>query len=354
MDYQHHTIDDYLQDEDFVQWVLAPDEVRHAYWQDVLDRYPEQRVTITQARQLILQLSKAEEKPVEQQTLNDLWQNIESRTRSPKPLYTHWWRIAASIAAIFILTLGSWYYLSDSDLFRDRTGATRFVNTTGEPLWLALPDSSMVSLQPGSSLQYTFNEQSQQREARLKGRAFFRITRNPAQPFLVYTDRTITQVLGTSFWVKARDQGNKVEVDVVSGKVSVQKNTTPKSFKVQGTQGSPAGEAVVLLPNQRATYSAETDGFMVGLVEHPIALDQTIAARDLVFDDTTIGEITSRLSQLYGIPIQLMNKDLASCTFTGDVNAMPLHDILLLICRSIKARYQIDGTHINITGQGCG
>ncbi|GAA4454324.1 FecR family protein [Nibrella saemangeumensis] len=341
MNYQQYTINDYLQDDDFLQWVFAPSVETDRHWQQVLQTYPEQRENLHQARQLILQLAKAEKRPDTSQTVSEIWDTIAERTRPQRqrPFFTYWWRVAAASVAILLLAYWGWQQWS--------TGSgdeMAFTNPTASPVWVALPDSSRVSLQPGSKVTYTDNKENQQREVRLTGQAFFQVTRNPQRPFLVFADQTITRVLGTSFWVKATPARKKVEVDVISGKVSVREDAS---------SGKTQPEQVVLLPNQRVVYSTETGQLTPGLVEHPVALESSIPSDQLLFEDTSLKTITARLSSLYGIPISLLNKHLQACVFTGDVNNMSLYETLDLVCRSVKAKYEVRGMQIVITGAGC-
>lgn len=44
------------------------------------------------------------------------------------------------------------------------------------------------------------------RDVQLRGEAFFAVTKNPAQPFMVHTAKVAVKVLGTSFLVKAYPQ----------------------------------------------------------------------------------------------------------------------------------------------------
>ena len=53
----------------------------------------------------------------------------------------------------------------------------------------------------------------------LKGEAFFEVAKNPNKPFKVYAHGTTTQVVGTSFNIRALDSAREVLLTVVTGKV---------------------------------------------------------------------------------------------------------------------------------------
>jgi transmembrane sensor len=58
-----------------------------------------------------------------------------------------------------------------------------------------------------------------------QGRALFRVTKNPARPFLVEADGTTVRAVGTAFGVEHREQG--VIVTVAEGKVGVYASNAP-------------------------------------------------------------------------------------------------------------------------------
>src|SRR4051812_43336011 len=60
-------------------------------------------------------------------------------------------------------------------------------NNTTAVMPVMLTDSSMVQLQPGSTLSYPKQFVADKREVYLEGAAYFKVTKNAARPFLVYT-----------------------------------------------------------------------------------------------------------------------------------------------------------------------
>ena len=56
---------------------------------------------------------------------------------------------------------------------------------------------------PGSSLRYAPGLAGPRREVYFSGDAFFKVSKNPRRPFLVYAPQVVTTVLGTSFRVRA-------------------------------------------------------------------------------------------------------------------------------------------------------
>jgi ferric-dicitrate binding protein FerR (iron transport regulator) len=83
-----------------------------------------------------------------------------------------------------------------------------------------LPDQSEVWLNKNTTLIYCQNNKQKQREIDLKGEALFKVVKN-GQPFIVHTPQQVdTKVLGTEFNLKAYASDQRVQLYVISGKVS--------------------------------------------------------------------------------------------------------------------------------------
>lgn len=87
---------------------------------------------------------------------------------------------------------------------------------------IVLPDRSKVWLNCASSLKYpTSFEDQTKRVIELKGEAFIEVAADPARPFQVLTNGTTTEVLGTSFNIKAYPDEPTVNTTLVTGVVKV-------------------------------------------------------------------------------------------------------------------------------------
>jgi transmembrane sensor len=187
------------------------------------------------------------------------------------------------------------------------------------------------------------------REVILEGEAFFQVVKNPEKPFLVYTGDVTTQVLGTSFTVKAFRAQN-IQVSVKTGKVSVfTANPKNKEKKIQSTD-----TLVVLTPNQRVIYSLEGKQFMKTLVENPQVIDQKTANLKLVFRNQPLSQVFDRLEEVYGVDIVYDAQALALCTLTADLSESPsLNENLTIICKSMAGSYHVTDSRVVITSPGC-
>jgi ferric-dicitrate binding protein FerR (iron transport regulator) len=269
------------------------------------------------------------------------------------------YRIAASLVIVSVFYI--WHFSGDvsrAEELRSEVSSSQITieNKTDDIKIVNLPDSSLVRLEAASRIRYDLDFfSSGNRVVHLVGSAFFDIVRNPSRPFYVYSGEIATRVLGTSFYVDAPMNADKVAVKVISGKVSVFKiGETTSSETSQAVLKNSTTNGVVLSPNQRVEYIVEGGHWVTGLVDDPLPLkpkDSRISP--LVFSNAPIGEILSRISEQYGIEVITENEQITACTFTGDVSMLPLYDMLDVICNAIGSTFEVKGTRILISGRGC-
>ena len=226
-------------------------------------------------------------------------------------------------------------------------------NTGSNTLEIHLADGSLIVLKPNASVYYSNSFNDTKREIFLEGDAFFDVFKDKERPFLVYSGLVITKVLGTSFTIKNTSSGN-TEVEVRSGKVQVFENK-----ELTGNEKTRL-LPVLLLPNQKVVYKTENKNFETRLVDTPILVkevDNYISESKehvpFVFNRDNLKTIIEEFQKNYAVEILVENEELNNCVFTGDVTEQDLYTKLKIICLTINANYEINGTKILITGSGC-
>jgi hypothetical protein len=225
-------------------------------------------------------------------------------------------------------------------------------NNTNAKLNISLSDGSLVVLEPNASIYYVSNFLSTKREVFLEGNAFFNVFKDKQRPFFVYSGTLVTKVLGTSFNIKKSISGN-IEVEVRSGKVQVFENQ-------QLSKNKEIPPPVILQPNQKVVYEEATKSFESKLVDQPVLvkvennyISESKEPIAFLFNRTNLKTIIAEFETHYGIDIVIENEDLNNCLFTGDLSEQDLYAKLKIICLTINANYEINGTKILITGLGC-
>ena len=259
-----------------------------------------------------------------------------------------WTAIAASV----IILLGVFFMLRNKEVMVAGTGSEvragwlKKTNTSAEKLLVTLPDGSEVNLSPNSSIEYPNIAQNNKREVYLTGDAFFEIQKSKTKPFFVYTGKVVTKVLGTSFFVRAQNENKQVSVEVVTGRVAV----------FEKSEKETSSPEVVLTPNQKTVYMSEEKQFVTSLVDAPKPIVTTGNVEKPVsyeFADEPLRNVIDRLSNSYGIKIELETENLGECPLTANLSNLPLYAQLDMICAATKSNYTLKGTTILIGGKGC-
>ncbi|MBK7406655.1 MAG: FecR domain-containing protein [Saprospirales bacterium] len=221
--------------------------------------------------------------------------NSGTTTRMVRFSLSRW---AAGIAAsVAILAMATWVWFnfqpSEVESFVFATGI-------GERQAVLLPDSSTVWLNERSKLSYTgdFSVRSLQ----LEGEAFFEVRRMEESPFRVESMGTTTEVLGTSFNIRAYPEESEVELTVETGKVAFAREDAPEQ-RLEVVAGS---SAVFKQEEQVLAETAEK-------------IDNALAWRTgrLEFDDATLGMVRMSFERFYGIHLEATDPAIWNCHFTG-------------------------------------
>lgn len=375
--YHYYTIEDFVWDDKFREWVLYPNPAVSEFWAGWLLKYPEKEPVIQQAREVVAVL-KATPHKISEQRKHEIIAGTLGRINAPvlTPVFSaadmreaparriNRLRYGLGIAAAFLLILaGAWFmaynmsgrnrdYSYEALVKRSGVKLMETSNTSSGPLVIRLSDGSSVTLEKNARISYAPSFSGlDKREVYLSGDAFFDIQKNPSKPFSVYANEVVTKVLGTSFKVKTDLTAGKVTVEVLTGRVEVYEQR-----KAAVKPGSRRGNGVILTPNQKVVYSAEKDLFESTLVDDPIPIvkkGNEKAKRLFLFEDTPLSEVIKDLEATYGIEVEVENEAIYNCRFTGDISEQNLYRKLDALCQSTKTSYEIKETKIFIKGKGC-
>lgn len=253
--------------------------------------------------------------------------------------YRFWW-VAASMMGILFLC---GYFFRDRlrDVF-DPVKMVQVNTAKGVRRKVQLPDGSMIWLEGGSSFSYPEKFRGKERAVYLSGEAFFEVTGDASNPFIIRTPLVETKVLGTSFNIEAYGQ-KQVEVVVVSGKVAVHE-----------VEDDGASQLLILHSNEKALYDSSSRVFDVK--KAPEAKDYELRKKgQFVYRGAAVADIIKDLERAYSTPIAI-RKELLSCTFYGDFNAMnDVEKALKLIALTLNAKVEkLTGDRgYAVTGGGC-
>lgn len=163
-----------------------------------------------------------------------------------------WWQITG-IAAAMLLALASTWAVRDSGMVGDFGGARVadaqiFRTGLGQRTTLTLDDGSVVTLDTDSEVRVLAMGATRSL-ALERGRAFFRVAKDPSRPFEVKAGDKTVHALGTAFGVRL--DGEQVTVTLVEGRVRVEE---PRAFFKPGHSAEmTAGAELVASTNDNWT-----------------------------------------------------------------------------------------------------
>lgn len=269
------------------------------------------------------------------QIRNNIQKTHQQRSwRRMRPLLYAW---IGSAAAILIVLVWLTHYRTEKgkEIETEITAASRDMvikNSTKTIHKHVLSDGSEIWLRPGAQLTYTKDFDRKHRTVRMTGEAFFEIVKDPEHPFVIYSGAVITKVWGTSFRIS--DYSGITEIAVLTGKVSVSSQEA-------------TGQSLMLQPNQKAVFFAESKVFRTETSEN----DATILMwkkTDLFFDNTPLEDIVKTLNNQFGVNIRIADAELNTTVLSADFNDQRLPQVLEIIEKSLNVEYSINQQDIVI------
>jgi len=181
---------------------------------------------------------------------------------------------------------------------------------------VSLSDGSTVWLNAQSELSVPKIFKGHKRNVYLKGEAFFDVAKNSKKPFKIYAHKSVTEVLGTTFNLKAKEQDSIIQIAVVTGKVA---------FYEQGN----IGNKIILLPGQNGCFNVEGRLFYMKPINNNFMAWKT---RKFDFRNASLQEVCDALSDYYNVKIQpgAFSKD-SRYSFTGTFNNAPIGEAISVI-----------------------
>jgi len=244
-----------------------------------------------------------------------------AQTAAPSMTVVRSYRTIIRAAAAVLLLGGAataWFMLRSPEQITIQTAAN-------ETNIIVLPDGSKAFINKNSSLRYARHFDGE-RAIHLEGEAFFDVVKDDAHPFVVYTPQTRTQVLGTSFDIKAYST-QQVEVFVLTGKVGV-------------SQQEKQSAQVVLTEGRKVTVGKDRQ-----LAEDAISNHDFMAWKDniMVFNDEPIANMIRKVEALYGVKIEA-EENIADYAIRTRVSpGQPLEEVLDVIAASANATWTKEG-----------
>ena len=208
-------------------------------------------------------------------------------------------------AAIIIVAIMCGYYFNTLNLLHKEVSVNEVFVPNGNRSLIVLPDGSKVWLTNGSKIIYPESFTGNTRNVKLEGEAFFKVTQNIKNPFIVNVGEQRVKVLGTEFAVIAYTKDNTVQVDLVSGKVE---------FDVK-KENSNTYKSYTLNPLHSLVFD-KLSGNLKDL-KIPGSFYKYWQEGIYEFKDETFEDLTKKIERLYSVEVIFENQNIRTQKFTG-------------------------------------
>jgi ferric-dicitrate binding protein FerR (iron transport regulator) len=319
--YQNYSLEDFLEDKYFRDWVRCPNQQTDEFWQSMQKQSPEREAMIAQARLILLGFT-IEEESVSKENIDVSWQKVQQKQKlsvsykSPQRLLfskpsARMYSVAASLTLLMIVSIVFWYnYVR----FEPIVYQTKY----GQMQTIVLPDGSKVILNANSRLEINREwKKTENREVSLVGEAFFEVEKKPAtkQKFIVHTADLDIVVLGTSFNVS--DRYAKTKVVLKEGAITLRLNNKQR---VENEQ------EIVMQVGEMVEFSKKENK----LVKQRVNAEKYASWKEnkLIFEDTPMQEVALLIQENYGLEVSFEDESLSKRKITGTIPSQNLQILL--------------------------
>lgn len=210
---------------------------------------------------------------------------------------------------------------------------------------IQLADGSSVVLYMNSELRFSDVFADDQRNVRLKGKADFKVAKDPSRPFTVYHGEISTTALGTEFTVTAYDNTSTDIVKLYEGKVVV-RSTDEAIKKLKKEYYLDPGQELLY---NKATATAFVRSFREPVASQPgkkeeITLPEDFEGSWIMFNNQPLKEVFDQLSAVYEVEIDYRNADIDKMYFIGRFDEK---DSIATILKRISILHQLKLTRVN-------
>jgi len=348
-EFQKYTLEGFLDNPDFCSWARSERPDLDSSYCQLLSEYPEQKKVFQRAYKLV-RLFDDEKLKTDPARKLQIWEEITRISReqnNPPKNYKLLFRYAAVVMLLFTIASLAHYFLSSttennfitaynrqdftetrlvldngkeiniqadrSEIMYDQGDGQIKVNNeliqkgeeTSSPVLnqlivpfgkqskIILADHTEVWLNAGSRLVYPTVFGGSMRKVQLQGEAFFKVSKDKSNPFIVETNNSNIKVLGTSFNVKAYPDEKIEETVLVEGSVSLKQGKTI------------FGKDILLKPEQRVVVDGTDNSYTISNVN---VRDYTSWIEGVfVFNDEPLPSVLMRISRFYNLEIKWMN-----------------------------------------------
>jgi transmembrane sensor len=233
--------------------------------------------------------------------------------------------VAAAILA-FIVSAGSLtLWISDKPTELPVTYPSAIVSTNeGEKAHVLLSDSTEITLNSGSKIQYDGNYNQKERVVKFSGEAYFNVHTNKIKPFVVKLDQLSIYATGTRFNVFSFGNEDRIETTLEEGAINI---------SIQGK------EPINVKSGQQVVYFVKSKKVLIS----DVATDTYTSWKEnkLRFYDTPFEEVLRRIGRKYNVRFEVTNRDLLNLKYTATFIDESIEDVMEMLKAVSPINYKI-------------
>ncbi|NIG57123.1 FecR family protein [Chitinophaga sp. Cy-1792] len=256
---------------------------------------------------------------------------ITTVVRKLYPSGNTWWKLAAAVMSAAIVTAGGLLYKSRLPVKPQIVKLLDVRTRKGQLTKIILTDSSVVWLNANSHFRYP-EQFGATRTVYLEGEAYFDIHQDPGHPFTIESNGYRTQVLGTTFNIRAFPAPHIYSVTVASGKVMV-------------CRARDSASLAVLTANQEFRFNGNDSTEQVRNVHAAAVMSWKNGG--LTFEKNQLSEVLVSLENRYEKKLVLASPKKATIEISGTFDrTQSLEDVLRILSKvyGLRIKPQGDGS----------
>ena len=201
----------------------------------------------------------------------------------------------------------------------------KIVIPKGGEFHLTLSDGTQIWLNADSELEYPVHFTAKNREVKLKGEAYFKVTKDAHKPFIVKAMDYTLQVYGTEFNLNAY-RLDHIQVVLINGEV--------------GSKANSISEEQRLKPNQLAVINMNTGKTDIQNVDvYPYIAWQN---RDIVFVNERLESIMEKVTRWYDVDVFFQEEALKELRFDGNIQRYAnIEELFFFLEKTSEAQFNI-------------
>jgi len=288
---------------------------------------------IESALQQVWEKDKGDETDIEK--LSQLKKVIDQKNRKEEWNNRYTFRRIMKVAAVIalpVMLISGYYFIKGMS---EKPAGDMIVSVgKGEKVNIVLPDGTKVNMNAETNLSYGSNDFNQKhRSISMSGEAYFEVVKNEKIPFIIRTSDAEIEVLGTTFNLLTREDESSVEVDLISGSVSLKPNNSK--------------EEVILHPDQRAVLNKRDGKISVFTSDH----SESSAWRrgELVFNGASMKQVFKEIERSYDVIINENFSDtIMNDLFTGTFSTHNIDETMTILRMHYHFDYSVDGKKVTV------